>query len=97
MKDDKKYITGTCCSGWHNCVHKPMPKPNDMPAFPLHYTVGSPYNAEGMTLRDYIAIHAPHEEVMNYLEYPKCMNWQEARYKYADAMLKAREEGTNNE
>lgn len=52
----------------------------------------------GMTLRDYFAIHASNDEVTAYFRYnrrdghhPISSELAEARYAFADAMLRARE------
>jgi len=49
------------------------------------------YN-EGMTLRDYFAIHADWEDVRHYAtdDYGRNLNRTVARYKYADAMIVTR-------
>ena len=52
----------------------------------------------GMTLRDYIAIHASDEDVASYIPVPNpksgayYVSRQTARYRFADAMLSARGE-----
>jgi hypothetical protein len=59
----------------------------DIPAFPRPYSGTSQFAQEGMTLRDYFAAKAMTE----------CIGWGEPNdiavkaYKYADAMMKARE------
>jgi hypothetical protein len=75
-----------------------MSKHNDGgPAFPSHGSMGEVAH-EGMTLRDYMAIHASEDDVSDAAEeafgmdgraYPR--NWRQvARYFHADAMLAAR-------
>ena len=43
----------------------------------------------GMTLRDYMAIHASEEDINRVLEYNKITR-QQARYMHADAMMQER-------
>ncbi len=69
------------------------------PAFPVAVPVDFQFAHEGMTLRDYIAIHATNQDIENYrdadladdgvIEYGRTT--AQARYAYADAMLSARE------
>lgn len=61
------------------------------PAFPHQKQDGSPY--WGMDLRDYFAIHADWEDVRHYSTDGNGHNLPRtvARYKYADAMMKARD------
>jgi hypothetical protein len=51
----------------------------------------------GMTLRDYFAIHATEQDIIEYISCkPKGYISREcARYMYADAMMKQREVGNN--
>lgn len=69
------------------------------PAFP--YSALTPEgpqiygDSKGMSLRDYFAVHANDEDIKSYYE-PKeisCNSYARAvaRYRFADAMLKARE------
>lgn len=62
----------------------------NIPAFPRSY-VADGHN--GMTLRDYFAIHAAWEDVRHYStnSYGANMSRVDARYKYADAMIAARD------
>ncbi len=61
------------------------------PAFPFHFEVnGEPRWAQGLILRDYIAIHATDVDVMPYIR--EGLSREAARYKYADAMLAKRKE-----
>ena len=41
----------------------------------------------GMTLRDYMAIHASEEDVQSILEFNGMVSRRQARYMHADAML----------
>lgn len=68
-----------------------MTDKKDLPAFPHQKEDGSPY--WGMTLRDYFAIHAAWEDVRHYSTDANGCNIArtKARYKYADAMLAARD------
>lgn len=63
---------------------RPQQDPND---------VNKVIHNNGMTLRDYFAIHAAWEDVRHYStnSYGANMSRVDARYKYADAMLSARE------
>ena len=71
-----------------------MTKPNDGgPAFPCD-RFGEP----GMSLRDYIAIHARasdvnkwHQKLGEDCNWSKTPTTEQAKYAYADAMLRARE------
>lgn len=76
-------------------------QPNNPPAFPCFkpqfnsssQQVGIQWQ-EGMTLRDYFAIHADHEELVKLLfKNPdlELLSWQGLRYQYADAMLRQME------
>jgi hypothetical protein len=77
-----------------------MTQPNDGgPAFPR--PANPPYNssANGMSLRDYIATHAtPLDASRWHQKLGEACNWattptmEQAKYAYADAMLKAREQ-----
>lgn len=59
------------------------------PAFPLQ-SIGPDFvpGHAGMTLRDYFAARASDEDIKPYWVAP--LNREQAKYKYADAMLKAR-------
>lgn len=46
---------------------------------------------DGMTLRDSFAVHASEEDIRFYRFSGKGCSREEARYKYADAMLKVRQ------
>ena len=56
------------------------------PAFPC-ISGSANYHQEGMSLRDYFAVHATEEHI---LHQPRAKSRQQARYMHADAMLKAR-------
>lgn len=45
----------------------------------------------GMTLRDYFAAHATEQDIAPYINSSKLILRVEAKYRYADAMLKARQ------
>ena len=75
------------------------------PAFP--HSTNSTLSWEGMTLRDYFAARATDQDIQRHrytgefvdgyagshkTKIPVCCSVEEARYKYADAMLKAREQ-----
>lgn len=75
-----------------NVLTVTAPPDDGGPAFPLRAKLSGDcwaYN-EGMSLRDYIAIHANDED----LRYVRESGWEgtrlELRYRYADKMLKAR-------
>lgn len=66
------------------------------PAFPTPYTTrdGDHYSTEfegGMTLRDYFAIHADRNDIAAMLSERPDLTLPQARFAYADAMLRARE------
>lgn len=56
-------------------------------------------NQEGMSLRDYFAIHATSDDILTFQRedcpetgaMKRCFTREVARYRFADAMLKARE------
>lgn len=61
------------------------------PAFPTdseHQSGPNTYHFTGMTLRDYFAVHCP-KRLDSYLSLD---DEAEMRYRYADAMLKARKQ-----
>ena len=61
------------------------------PAFPcdrIPTPDGRVITSDGMTLRDYFAARASDEDIKPYWVAP--LNREQAKYKYADAMLKAR-------
>ncbi|WGG61830.1 hypothetical protein [Brucella intermedia] len=62
------------------------------PAFPVSVPVDFQFAHEGMTLRDYFAIHASREELIWFRvnKNGNGLSEVEARYAYADAMLDAR-------
>ena len=75
-----------------------MPKPNDMPAFPSHGSMGEVCQ-EGMTLRDWFAgqiIMGNIARAKPGYEFSSNKELAKLSYEMADAMLKAREEGTND-
>lgn len=63
------------------------------PAFPktdiINMSGNLERNSDGMSLRDYFAVHATEEDI---LHQPHAKSRQQARYMHADAMLKASEE-----
>ena len=62
------------------------------PAFPAYDDDGD-YSI-GMSLRDYIAIHAKSDDIIEYLgPLYTAENRAKAKYKYADDMIKARKNG----
>lgn len=74
------------------------------PAFPrsaAEHSQGGHYEQDGMTLRDYFAIHATNQDIEGYrdadladdgvVEYRRTT--AQARYAFADAMIAAREGG----
>ncbi len=70
-------------------------KPDGGPAFPKHYVSGG---NTGMSLRDYIAVHASERDVRKFMAYKMDHGFEratrtrtEARYAYASAMLAERE------
>jgi hypothetical protein len=70
-------------------------KNNGGPAFPITVTDNSGQIAPtftGMSLRDYFAIHASEKDIEAVRFGFSDMSRSEARYIYADEMLKAREE-----
>lgn len=70
-----------------------MSEIRDEPAFPTtQYTNGiSPTgHSNGMSLRDYFAIHATEADISQYLH--SCDTREEARYAFADVLLIARAE-----
>lgn len=81
-----------------------MSKNNGGPAFPIPLNTGSSYQGNGMTLRDYMAIHASDHDVIvamtrhsdawiaKYGQGPVYVRptRQKARYMHADAMLAER-------
>ena len=74
------------------------------PAFPMHVHIQSDdlsaVDETGMSLRDYLAIHASDKDVDKYSQpgteqvkgFVTVLSRAEARYRFADAMLKARKE-----
>lgn len=63
------------------------------PAFPS-LTTEAVWAPAGMSLRDYIAIHAPSAEVSDFRYNDtgaRVRGWAAARYLYADCMLRVRE------
>lgn len=67
----------------------------NIPAFPrvMERFNGTFENCDGMSLRDYFAIHAAWEDVRHYStnENGSNISRTKARYKYADAMIAARD------
>ena len=70
------------------------------PAFPAEQWVNSddpkivnPIRHTGMTLRDYIAIHATERDLVGYIFKTGSTTW--ARYAFADDMLEARKESND--
>lgn len=59
-------------------------QPENPPAFPLFF--GGDQPTKGMTLRDYLAAHAPIAEMQG----ESWLDHAQERYEYADAMLSAR-------
>lgn len=64
--------------------------PDGGPAFPSHGSMGEVAH-QGMTLRDYIAIHATDKDIEHYIDSGMARNRRNARYMFADSMLRARE------
>ncbi|EXL06240.1 hypothetical protein BG46_15870 [Brucella anthropi] len=62
------------------------------PAFPVSIPGWGDNGASGMTLRDYFAIHASREELTRFRvdKNGNGLSEVEARYAYADAMIRAR-------
>ena len=63
-----------------------MIKDNGGPAFPCDYEGSTRSDASGLSIRDYMAIHASEEDIARVLEY-NMITRQQARYMHADAML----------
>ena len=61
------------------------------PAFPVIGNEGEPSPGDGMTLRDYMAIHATDSDIQ--FQRYQSLTVAEARYAHADAMLAARKGG----
>ena len=59
-----------------------MSKDNGGPAFPTEYGAVS-----GMTLRDYMAVHASEEDVQRFMAFDRSISRTTARYRHADLML----------
>ena len=74
-----------------------MNKKDGGPAFSVpadNYSGGEIFQSEpGMSLRDYFAIHASDKDIETYLAGTQrtFIDREQARYKFADAMLEARE------
>ena len=67
-----------------------MSKDNGGPAFGELQQVGDVAMRDGgLSIRDYMAIHASEEDIARVLEY-NMITRQQARYMHADAMLKER-------
>ena len=71
------------------------------PAFPQHYS-GTDFQHIGMSLRDYIAIHASEDDIgsatKRWLDRPECTvnicSRETARYYYADLILTERKKAS---
>ena len=66
-----------------------MSKDNGGPAFPCEYEGSTRSDATGLSVRDYMAIHASEKDIARVLEY-NMITRQQARYMHADAMLAER-------
>jgi cation diffusion facilitator CzcD-associated flavoprotein CzcO len=71
-----------------------MSKDNGGPAFPLAFedapSTPDTHVQYGMTLRDYMAIHASESDIQRFIEFNRSTSRAAARYMHADYMLKAR-------
>ena len=67
-----------------------MSKDNGGPAFPCDYEGSTRSDASGLSIRDYMAIHASEEDVQRIMAFERSISRNAARYMHADLMLKER-------
>lgn len=65
-------------------------KDNGGPAFPCDYEGSTRSDASGLSIRDYMAIHASEEDVQRIMAFERSISRNAARYMHADLMLKER-------